>query len=304
MDPVIDIENLTKRYDGKAVVGGISFSVQRGECFGLLGPNGAGKSTTLRMMIGLAPIDGGKLTVFGKPMHPEEVDIPRRLGVVPQEDNLDTDLTVIENLLIYAGFFGLSERKVRPRALELLDFVQLKDRAEARVRELSGGMKRRLVIARALIAEPEAVVLDEPTTGLDPQARHLIWQRLRALKEQGVTLILTTHYMEEAAQLCDRLLVLDHGKILDLGTPQELIERHVEPDVIEIRLNGSGETGEALLEGLSCRFELVGDTGYCYTDSPWDVMDRLKTRRDLVFLHRPASLEDVFLKLTGRELRD
>lgn len=304
MDPVIDIKNLTKRYDGRAVVDGIGFSVNRGECFGLLGPNGAGKSTTLRMMIGLAPIDGGELRVFGREMHPEEEEIPRRLGVVPQEDNLDTDLTVLENLLVYAGYFGLSERKTRPRALELLDFVQLADRADSRVRELSGGMKRRLVIARSLIAAPEAVVLDEPTTGLDPQARRLLWQRLRALKEQGVTLILTTHYMEEAAQLCDRLLILDNGKILDLGTPQELIERHVEPDVVEIRKNGSGESGADLLEGVECRFEEVGDTSYCYTDAPWDVMERLKTRRDLVFLHRPASLEDVFLKLTGRELRD
>ncbi|MBF0589808.1 MAG: ATP-binding cassette domain-containing protein, partial [Magnetococcales bacterium] len=217
--PVVEAKNLTKRYADKSVVNGIDFQVMPGECFGILGPNGAGKTTTLRMLVGLTPKDGGTLEVFGLPMNPNQTETPSRLGVVAQDNSLDIDLTVRENLLVYGRYFGLSTAELKERVDPLLSFAQLGDRGDALVRELSGGMQRRLVIARSLIASPKLVILDEPTTGLDPQARHLIWQKLRRLKETGVTLVLTTHYMEEAAQLCDRLMVLDKGRILDQGSP-------------------------------------------------------------------------------------
>ncbi|ABK45795.1 ABC transporter related protein [Magnetococcus marinus MC-1] len=299
---VVQATDLTKQYQNTPVVHGINFEIHGGECFGILGPNGAGKSTTMRMVTGLSPVDGGELLVFDQPMTPEATQVRRRLGVVAQEDNLDDDLLVWENILVYGRYFQLSDRQIKPRIQQLLAFAKLEDRANAPVRTLSGGMKRRLVIARALVAEPELMVLDEPTTGLDPQARHLIWQRLRQLREQGITLLLTTHYMEEAAQLCDRLLILDSGHILDQGTPLELINRHVEPEVVEVR--SSIPLLLAELPKLPARLEQVGDTLFCYTHEARAVLEKLGNRHDLTLLARPANLEDVFLKLTGRELRD
>ncbi len=304
MSAIIEATNLNKTYDDRTVVDGIHFQVHPGICFGILGPNGAGKSTTLRMIIGLTPVGGGELRVFGEGMHPEARSVSRRLGVVPQEDNLDADLTVTENLQVYGGYFGLSAAEIDRKTPELLAFAQLTDRQDQPVRSLSGGMMRRLVIARALVASPDLVVLDEPTTGLDPQARHLIWQRLRQLKDRGVTLLLTTHYMEEAAQLCDHVLILNHGRILDQASPRELIRRHVEPEVVEIRGVDDGPPDPGRFTDLPGRLEMVGDTLYFYTGDTCPVMEKLRDHGHYQFLSRPANLEDVFLKLTGRELRD
>ncbi|MBF0622091.1 MAG: ATP-binding cassette domain-containing protein [Magnetococcales bacterium] len=303
MSAIIQAKQILKQYNGVTVVDRISFDVQHGECFGILGPNGAGKTTTMRMIIGLAGVTEGQLHVFGYPMSPEQRLVPPRLGVVSQEDNLDIDLSVSENLLVYGRYFGLSARLIREQIPKLLEFAQLSDRGASPVRELSGGMKRRLVIARSLINNPELVTLDEPTTGLDPQARHLIWQRLRALKEKGTTLLLTTHYMEEAAQICDRLLILNHGQILDQGTPADLIKRHVESEVVEIR-GCMLDSDLDCFENLPGRLERVGDTLFCYTHNADSVMAALKDHSALTLLLRPSNLEDVFLKLTGRELRD
>lgn len=299
MEWIIHASGLRKHYGRHLVVNGLSFEVARGECFGILGPNGAGKSTTLRMITGLSPVEEGTLHLFGLPMRPEERHIAARMGVVPQDESLDPDLSVAENLRTYGHYYRLHGAPLEARITELLHFVQLEGRGKEPVRHLSGGMKRRLVIARSLLANPELVVLDEPTTGLDPQARHLIWQRLRMLREQGLTLLLTTHYMEEAAQLCSRLLVLDQGRILDQGTPAELIRRHVEAEVVELR--GEGQHG---FTHPSCRLEPVGDTLYCYTQDAKPLLEQLRGQTGVTFLHRPANLEDVFLKLTGRELRD
>ncbi|MGN7614162.1 ATP-binding cassette domain-containing protein [Magnetococcales bacterium HHB-1] len=300
--PILKAERLTKRYEGKSVVDGIDFQVHGGECFGILGPNGAGKTTTFRMIMGLTPIDAGSLTLFGHAVHPDHPIIPKKLGVVSQEDNLDIDLTVCENLLVFGRYFGISDQETKKRLGELLKFAQLEDRARSPVRALSGGMRRRLAIARSLIASPEAILLDEPTTGLDPQARHLIWQRLRALKRDGITLFLTTHYMEEAAQLCDRLMVLNKGQILEMGSPKELINKHVEPEVIQIQ--GCLEENDPLLSVDGCRWEKVGESCFVYTKDALPLVDQLQKRNDIPYLHRPANLEDLFLKLTGRDLRD
>lgn len=294
---------LEKGYPGHKAVNGIDFKILAGECFGILGPNGAGKSTTLRMVIGLTPLDGGRLEVFGQPMYPEHETTPRRMGVVPQDDNLDPDLSVAENILVYGRYFGLQDREITAKLSELLEFAQLEDRRDAMVRELSGGMMRRLVIARSLVADPDLIVLDEPTTGLDPQARHLIWQRLRTLRERGVTLLLTTHYMEEAAQLCDRLMVLNRGQILDQGSPAELIGRHVESEVVEVRCSGLLPAPHEYAN-LPGRVEKVGDTLFFYSEDARVILENFRDRHQLTCLLRPANLEDVFLKLTGRELSD
>ncbi len=301
--PVVEASALSKQYNGYRVVDSIDFSIPRGKCFGFLGPNGAGKTTTLRMILGLAPLSGGALSVFGLAMPQHARQVRARVGVVPQSDNLDPDFSVVENLRVYATYFGIPRPVVEPRIQQLLNFASLSERADARTDTLSGGMKRRLTIARALINEPELVVLDEPTTGLDPQARHLIWARLTELRAQGATLILTTHYMEEAERLCDELVIMDHGRILDYGTTRTLIERHLEPEVIEIR----GEENDLLqlqTDPASCRLEQIGASLYCYTDQPSPILDQLQKAPGLTFLHRPAGLEDVFLKLTGRELRE
>lgn len=301
--PVVHASRLTKRYGARVVVDGIDFAVFRGECFGFLGPNGAGKSTTMRMVIGLTPRDEGRLEVLGHNVVPEEPQIARQLGIVPQENNLDLDLGVAENLEVYSRYFGLPPRERRERIEQLLEFVQLRDRSKAPVRTLSGGMMRRLVIARALVAHPKIVILDEPTTSLDPQARHLIWQRLAKLKESGVTLLLTTHSMEEAARLCDRLLILNHGRILDQGSPESLIARHVEPEVLEIGGRGLVPKPEDF-GGLPGRCEHVGDALYLHGSNLEPVLQKVRHHPGFSALLRPANLEDVFLRLTGRDLRE
>lgn len=299
---VVSAKGLCKRYGDFQAVQGIDFHIKPGQCFGFLGPNGAGKTTTLRMLLGLTPLSGGTLDVFGLPVAEQARAVRARVGSVPQADNLDPDFTVRENLSVYASYFGISARDAAPRIDRLLEFAALTDRADAKTDSLSGGMQRRLTIARALINDPELVVLDEPTTGLDPQVRHLIWGRLAELRSRGTTLILTTHYMEEAERLCDELVVMDHGRILDQGAPGELVRRHVEPEVIEIRAVPD-DALTRLAEQAGCRVEGLGTSLYCYTHDPAPLLSRLRERHGLTFLHRPADLEDVFLKLTGRDLR-
>ncbi|MEJ2685632.1 MAG: ATP-binding cassette domain-containing protein [Gammaproteobacteria bacterium] len=303
MADIIEARGLSKRFNQQPVVRDIDFTVPAGRCFGFLGPNGAGKTTTLRMILGLSPPSGGSLQVFGQPMPAQGRRVRARIGVVPQTDNLDPDFTVLENLLVYGSYFGMAPSQLSARSAELLAFVGLTDRAGAKTESLSGGMKRRLTIARALINDPELVVLDEPTTGLDPQVRHMIWQRLRELVRRGKTLLLTTHYMEEAERLCDELVVMDRGVILDRGSPAALVERHVEPQVLEIR-SASQAVAATLSDGDGCRVETVGDTVYCYTHDVAPAIDLLRADQGLTYLHRPANLEDVFLKLTGHDLRE
>lgn len=299
---IVVASGLTKQYGGHVAVNNIYFTVPQGICFGFLGPNGAGKTTTLRMILGVTPKTGGNLSVFGLPVPENSREIRARIGVVPQADNLDPDFTVEENLRMYATYFGLGKRFTKQNIESLLTFASLTERAKAKTDTLSGGMKRRLTLARALINRPQLMILDEPTTGLDPQARHIIWSRLQELKRQGVTLLLTTHYMEEAERLCDELVIMDNGEILDRGSPAALISRHVERDVIEIR----GEnTGQFNLQGNNnCRLENMGTSLYCYTNDPSYVLQQIQNNHGLTYLHRPADLEDVFLKLTGRDLRD
>ena len=300
---IIEARALRKSFSGRDAVAGIDLRVPAGGCFGLLGPNGAGKTTTLRMVLGQCHLSGGQLRVFGQPMPAATRSVRARIGVVPQSDNLDPDFTVAENLLVYAGYFGLSWKQVRGRVRELLDLVELGERADTRINELSGGMKRRLSIARSLVNDPEVLILDEPTTGLDPQVRHLIWKRLRSLKREGKTLILTTHYMEEAERLCDRLAIMDHGCIIAQGSPRELIRAHAETDVFEIQ-DCPAELERSLGDAPGTRTEHVGETLYCYTGEPARVHGLLQQRPEPVYVHRPANLEDVFLKLTGRDLRE
>ena len=315
MAPVHDIEavGLTKRFGSFTAVDGIDVAVRRGEAFGFLGPNGAGKSSTMRMIGAVSPVTEGSLTVLGRDPATEGPAIRARLGVVPQEDTLDQELTVAENLIIYGRYFGLARDVVRRRTAELLDFVQLSERADDNVEPLSGGMKRRLTIARALINEPDMVLLDEPTTGLDPQARHVLWDRLYRLKQRGVTLILTTHYMDEAEQLCDRLVVMDGGRIVAEGSPSQLIATHVTREVLELRfLDGAGgevpdlDAQAARLAGVGERVETLPDRVLVYADDA-DAAHRAVMDRDVepsTALTRRATLEDVFLALTGRTLVD
>ena len=303
MESVVDIRGLTKRFGEREVLRGIDLAVPAGICFGVLGPNGAGKTTLLRTLLGLTPVSGGEVRVFGETMPAAGRAVRARCGVVPQADNLDPDFTVIENLQVYARYFGLSAAAVAERIRELLAFVELTDRADSLIAALSGGMKRRLTMARALINRPELIILDEPTTGLDPQVRRMIWARLRALREEGRTLLLTTHYMDEAERLCDELVIIDHGQILERGSPRDLIRKHVEAEVLEVR--GAPERARTVLAGVSgARIEELGDTHYCYTRDARALLATLEQHRELTFLHRPANLEDVFLKLTGHELRD
>ena len=303
MSSVVQITGLRKQYNGREVVRGIDLNVSAGRCFGLLGPNGAGKTTTLRLLLGQSPVSGGEIRVFGLPIPQAGRAVRARTGVVPQADNLDPDFTVAENLRVYGRYFGIRLATLATRIAELLAFVGLTERADARIATLSGGMKRRLTIARALINDPELVVLDEPTTGLDPQVRHMIWGRLRDLRQAGKTLLLTTHYMEEAERLCDELVIMDQGRILEQGAPAALIKKHAEPEVIEVR--GEEQLARQVLASSGeGRFEVVGDTYYYYTRDARAVVKRLENMVGLTFLHRPSNLEDVFLKLTGRELRD
>jgi lipooligosaccharide transport system ATP-binding protein len=307
VESLIHARGLVKRFGDFTAVDGIDVDVRRGEAFGFLGPNGAGKSSTMRMIGCVSPPTGGLLEILGLDPRRDGPRIRARLGVCPQLDNLDIELTVRENLTTYARFFGIPRRVARARADELLDFVQLGERADSKVEPLSGGMKRRLTIARALVNEPEMVLLDEPTTGLDPQARHLVWERLFRLKQQGVTLVLTTHYMDEAEQLCDRLVVMDGGRIAAEGSPRDLIERYSTREVVEFRFNTENQEAYAeKLAGLGSRLEVLPDRILLYVDDGDEAAAEVQGRslNPASVLVRRSSLEDVFLHLTGRTLVD
>lgn len=297
----IDLSGVSKTYGDKVVVDKLSFSVAPGECFGLLGPNGAGKSTIARMILGMTSPDAGKITVLGVPV-PARARLARRgIGVVPQFDNLDPEFTVRENLLVYGRYFGMNTRKIKAVMPSLLEFARLESKIDARVSELSGGMKRRLTLARALINDPQLLVMDEPTTGLDPHARHLIWERLRFLLARGKTIILTTHFMEEAERLCDRLCVLERGRNIAEGRPHALIDELIGCEVIEI-YGGNPHELDSLIRPYADRIEISGETLFCYAPDPEKVRVQLRERSGLRVLQRPPNLEDVFLRLTGREM--
>jgi lipooligosaccharide transport system ATP-binding protein len=305
---MIEARALTKRFGSFVAVDGIEFEIAPGEAFGFLGPNGAGKTSTMRMIGCVSPRTGGELHVLGLDPVEHGPEIRARIGVVPQEDNLDTELTVWDNLMIYGRYFDLPRAEIRERATELLEFVQLSDRRDSRVDPLSGGMKRRLTIARSLINRPEALLLDEPTTGLDPQARHLLWDRLYQLKRSGVTLVLTTHYMDEAEQLCDRLVIMDNARIVAEGSPRKLIADNVTREVVEARLSIDADAAAeaARLERFGDRIEPLADRVLVYTDDGDATMNAAIAdgfEADTMFVRR-ASLEDVFLILTGRTLED
>jgi len=302
--PLLNIHGLRKSYGALEVVAGLDLAVEPGECFGLIGPNGAGKTTTLRLALGLTAPDGGTISMLGLPVPDQAREARMRVGVVPQMDNLDPDFTVRENLLAYGRYFGLKDAETAARIPFLLEFAGLEHRAAARIDALSGGMKRRLTLARALVNDPDLIFLDEPTTGLDPQARHMMWQGLRRLLNQGKTILLTTHFMEEAERLCDRIAIMDHGKIIAAGSPRELIGSHIEPQVVEVYGEGVADWTAAYGSAYCERVEKVGETVFCYTRNSEALVQQLRDRADLRYLNRPASLEDVFLKLTGRDLRD
>jgi lipooligosaccharide transport system ATP-binding protein len=304
---LVEARGLTKTFGSFTAVAGVDFEIRKGEAFGFLGPNGAGKTSTMRMISTVSPVTGGELRVFGMDPRTQGREIRRRIGVVPQEDNLDLELTVAENLYVYGRYHDMPRPVIRQRIDELLDFAQLTDRRDKPVESLSGGMKRRLTIARALINEPDLVILDEPTTGLDPQARQLLWDRLYSLKRQGVTLIVTTHYMDEAEQLCDRLVVMDQGRIAAEGSPAELIRRYSTREVVELRFReGEEEAAVPRLDGLADSTEVLRDRVLLYTNDS-DATQRGLHERDIhpeQVLVRRSTLEDVFLKLTGRRLID
>ena len=305
-ESLVHARGLTKRYaNGFTAVDGVDFDVRPGKAFGFLGPNGAGKTSTMRMIACSSPISDGELTVIGMDPRTQAREIKSRLGVVPQIDNLDTELTVRENLEMYARYFDIPGEVFRKRAQELLEFVQLDERAADQVEPLSGGMKRRLTIARALINEPELVILDEPTTGLDPQARHLLWERLYQLKRRGATLIITTHYMDEAEQLCDHLVVMDHAKIVAEGSPRQLIDEHSTREVLELRVTDNVRDDlDGKLDGLADRVEALPDRLLLYTADGERTLEQVNQRQIPIesALVRRSSLEDVFLRLTGRSL--
>jgi lipooligosaccharide transport system ATP-binding protein len=305
--PLVMARGLTKEFGSFRAVDGISFEVRKGEAFGFLGPNGAGKSSTMRMIGCVSPRTGGELTILGLDPAEEGPRIRSRLGVVPQEDSLDPELTVWENLYVYGRYFDIPKRQLRQRIEGLLDYAQLAERRNDRVEPLSGGMKRRLTIARALVNEPDLLLLDEPTTGLDPQARHVLWDRLYRLKAQGVTLVLTTHYMDEAEQLCDRLVVMDGGRIVATGSPADLIAAYCTRDVVELRFGPDETEGMAeAVADLAERVEVLPDRLLLYTADGDGVVDAVANRRlgHSSVLSRRATLEDVFLELTGRHLQD
>jgi lipooligosaccharide transport system ATP-binding protein len=301
---VLRVENLRKSYGENEVVRGLNFSIRRGECFGLLGPNGAGKTTTLRCCLGLIDPDSGTIELVGQPV-PQAARAARvRVGVVPQLDNLDPDFTVTENLVVYGRYFGIPNATLAPRIPKLLEFAGLATKGDVGIRTLSGGMKRRLTLARALVNDPELLILDEPTTGLDPQARHLIWDGLRQLLSQGKTILLTTHFMDEAERLATRLAVIDHGRMIASDTPRALINTHVEAEVIEVFGDEAKVWAETQGRQLCTRLEVTGETAFCYATDPQPLLAALAHAPWLRYLHRPANLEDLFIKLTGRELRD
>jgi len=304
--PLLSVSHLVKRYGDQTVVNDLSFHIEPGECLGVIGPNGAGKTTTIRMCLGLAEPDGGDIAYFDDQRMPRDaLDIKAQLGVVAQMDTLDPDFTAAENLLVFGRYFGLPDAVIRERIPQLLEFAALSHKGSAKPGQLSGGMKRRLSLARALINQPRLLLLDEPTTGLDPQARHLMWERLQVLLQEGKSILLTTHFMDEAERLCDRLLVLDHGCKIAEGKPRDLIAAHLEPEVVEVF--GQGATAlaqEASLRALAERVEVSGETVFFYTRNSRALLDALQAWPQQRTLHRPSNLEDLFLKLTGRQIRE
>lgn len=304
---ILTVQHLHKSFGAGAVrqvvIDDLSFALRRGECYGLLGPNGAGKTTTLRLCLGLTAPDAGQITLVGYPV-PEQARRARlRIGVVPQMDSLDPDFTVEENLLVYGRYFGMRPSQIQARLDWLLEFSNLTNKRHARIGELSGGMKRRLTLARALVNDPDLIFMDEPTTGLDPQARHMIWERLKTLLASGKTIFLTTHFMDEAERLCHRLAVIDHGRLIAEGEPRTLIAQHIEPQVVEV-YGDQAPAWAAQARPYAERVEISGDTVFCYTRQPDPLLQSLSQQAGLRYLHRPANLEDLFLKLTGREMRD
>ena len=307
--PIFSIQGLTKKYGDTTVVNHLSFDIQPGECLGVIGPNGAGKTTTIRMCLGLTAPDAGSVS-FHQPgqstlqMPQDALAIKEKLGIVSQFDSLDPDFSCAENLLVFGRYFGLKDALIKERIPKLLEFAALTSKADAKLSELSGGMKRRLSLARALVNDPQLLLLDEPTTGLDPQARHLMWERLQRLVQQGKSILLTTHFMDEAERLCNRLLVLDHGKKMTEGAPRQLIADNLEPDVVEVYGAGALALVDTPLKALAARIEVSGETVFFYTQDAKRLLEALTHYPLLRTLHRPANLEDLFLKLTGRQIRE
>lgn len=309
--PLFQVINLSKHYGNTAVVNQLSFSIAPGECLGVIGPNGAGKTTTIRMCLGLTSPDSGQIRYFPDSGNAPSLNMPQdalaikeKLGVVSQFDSLDPDFSCAENLLVFGRYFGLKDAVIKQRIPKLLEFAALTHKADAKLSELSGGMKRRLSLARALVNDPQLLLLDEPTTGLDPQARHLMWERLQQLVQQGKSILLTTHFMDEAERLCDRLLVLDHGKKMTEGAPRDLIAQNLEPDVVEVYGAGALALMDSPLKALAARVEVSGETLFFYTSDAKGLLAALADYPQLRTLHRPANLEDLFLKLTGRQIRE
>jgi lipooligosaccharide transport system ATP-binding protein len=303
-EPLFSVRNLHKRFGSNTVVNDLSFDIAPGECLGVIGPNGAGKTTTIRMCLGQTAPDAGEIHAFGLRMPQDARAIKARLGVVSQMDTLDPDFDLAENILVYGRYFGMKTAEILPRVPQLLEFASLTHKAKSKPGELSGGMKRRLSLARALVNNPDLLMLDEPTTGLDPQARHLMWERLQVLLQQGKSILLTTHFMDEAERLCSRLLVIDHGKKIAEGKPRDLIREHLEPDVVEVFGQGALDLQNSPLKELAARVEVSGETVFFYTRDATALMQALGAYPQLRTLHRPANLEDLFLKLTGRQIRE
>ena len=301
---LFEASHLSKRYGEAVVVRDLSFHIAAGECLGVIGPNGAGKTTTIRMCLGLTVPDAGDISALGLSMPRDALAIKSQLGVVSQFDTLDPDFSCAENLLVYGRYFGMESAQIRERIPRLLEFAALSHKADARPVELSGGMRRRLSLARALVNDPRLLLLDEPTTGLDPQARHLMWERLQLLLQQGKSILLTTHFMDEAERLCSRLLVLDHGRKIAEGRPRDLIAEHLEPDVVEAYGNGALALADSPMKSLASRIEVSGETVFFYTQQARPLLEALEAHPKLRTLHRPANLEDLFLKLTGRKIRE
>ena len=302
--PLFSVRNLHKRYGDNLVVNDLSFDIAPGECLGVIGPNGAGKTTTIRMCLGQSAPDSGEIHALGMRMPQDARAIKARLGVVSQFDTLDPDFNLEENIIVYGRYFGMKTAEIAPKVPQLLEFASLSHKAKSKPGELSGGMKRRLSLARALVNDPDLLLLDEPTTGLDPQARHLMWERLQLLLQQGKSILLTTHFMDEAERLCSRLLVIDHGKKIAEGKPRDLIKEHLEPDVIEVFGQGALDLQNSPATQFAQRVEVSGETVFFYTRDAKPLMDALNAYPQLRTLHRPANLEDLFLKLTGRQIRE
>jgi lipooligosaccharide transport system ATP-binding protein len=303
-DAILSVQHLFKHYGDTTVVKDMSFTIAPGECLGVISPNGAGKTTTIRMCLGLTTPDSGTVNAFNLEMPRDALAIKAQLGVVSQFDTLDPDFTCAENLLVYGRYFGMKDTQIKERVPKLLEFASLTGKANAKPGELSGGMKRRLSLARALVNNPRLLLLDEPTTGLDPQARHLMWERLQLLLTEGKSILLTTHFMDEAERLCHRLLVIDHGQKIAEGAPRDLIAQHLEPDVVEVFGNGALALVDSPLKALAARVEVSGETVFFYTAQAKPLLEALEAYPQLRTLHRPANLEDLFLKLTGRQIRE